>query len=244
VIGFFTGILPGPSVTIATFASYAVEKKISRHPEKFGTGIIEGVAGPEAANNSAVSGTFIPLVSLGIPANVTMALFLGALMIHGIQPGPLFIPQHPDIFWGLVISMYLGNAMLLILNLPLIGIWVKLLKVPYGILFPLILLLCVIGVYTLNSNVFEIFIMLIFGVIGFLIRKVGFEGAPFIIALVLGPMMEKCLRQSLLISQGNLGIFFTRPISAVLMGLAFISILMAFMPAFRKRKVLMDGEAK
>jgi putative tricarboxylic transport membrane protein len=244
VIGFFVGILPGPSVTIATFTSYAVEKKISRHPEKFGTGIIEGVAGPESANNSAVCGTFIPLVSLGIPANVTMALFLGALMIHGIQPGPLFIPQHPDIFWGLVISMYLGNVMLLILNLPLIGIWVKLLKVPYGILFPLILLLCVIGVYTLNNNVFEIFIMLIFGVIGFLIRKVGFEGAPFIIALVLGPMMEKCLRQSLLISHGDLGIFFTRPISAILMALAFISILMAFMPAFRKGKELMDGEAK
>ncbi len=244
VIGFFVGILPGPSVTIATFTSYAIEKKISRHPEKFGTGIIEGVAGPESANNSAVSGTFIPLVSLGIPANVTMALFLGALMIHGIQPGPLFITQHSDIFWGLIISMYLGNAMLLVLNLPLIGIWVRLVRVPYGILFPLILLLCVIGVYTLNNNVVEIFIMLIFGVFGYLNRKIGFEGAPFIIALVLGPMMEKCLRQSLLISRGDLGIFFTRPISAILMGLAVVSIIMTLLPAFKKRKELIGEDAK
>ena len=243
-IGFFVGILPGPSVTIATFTSYAIEKKISRHPEKFGTGIIEGVAGPESANNSAVSGTFIPLVSLGIPANVTMALFLGALMIHGIQPGPLFITQHPDIFWGLIISMYLGNAMLLVLNLPLIGIWVRLVRVPYGILFPLILLLCVIGVYTLNNNVVEIFIMLIFGVFGYLNRKIGFEGAPFIIALVLGPMMEKCLRQSLLISHGDLGIFFTRPISAILMGLAVVSIIMTLLPAFKKRKELIGEDAE
>jgi len=244
VLGFFLGILPGGGAVISSFVSYGVEKRLSRHPEEFGKGAIAGVAGPEAANNSAVSGTFIPLVSLGIPANVTMALFLGALMIHGIQPGPLFITQHPDIFWGLIISMYLGNVMLLVLNLPLLGIWVRLVRVPYGILFPLILLLCMIGVYTLNNNVVEIFIMLIFGVFGYLNRKIGFEGAPFIIALVLGPMMEKCLRQSLLISRGDLGIFFTRPISAILMGLAVFSIIMTLLPAFKKKKGLIGEDVQ
>ncbi len=236
VIGFFIGILPGPSVAISSFASYAIEKKSSRYPERFGTGVIEGVAGPESANNAATSGAFIPLVSLGIPANVTMALFLGALMIHGIQVGPLFIGQYPDIFWGLMASMYLGNAMLLVLNLPLIGIWVKVLKVPYSILFPLILLFCLIGVYTLNNNVIEIFIMLIFGIFGYVNRKTGFEGAPFILAMVLGPMMEKSLRQSLLISQGHLGIFLVRPISCILLSLSLASIILALIPAFRMKK--------
>ncbi len=236
VIGFFVGILPGPSVTISTFTSYAVEKKVSRHPEKFGTGIIQGVAGPESANNAATCGAFIPLVSLGIPANVTMALFMGALMIHGIQPGPLFIGQHPHIFWGLIASMYLGNALLLVLNLPLIGMWVKILKVPYNILFPLVLLFCLIGVYTLNNNVYEIFIMVVFGVFGYLNRKIGFEGAPFILAVVLGPIMEKSLRQSLLMSQGHPGIFFTRPISLVLLGLATLAFILALIPAFKKKK--------
>jgi putative tricarboxylic transport membrane protein len=239
-IGFFVGILPGPSVTIASFASYALEKKVSRYPEKFGTGVIEGVAGPEAANNAATSGAFIPLVSLGIPANVTMALFMGALMIHGIQVGPTFISQYPDVFWGFVISMYIGNGMLLVLNLPLIGMWVKVLKIPYEILFPLILLFCLIGVYTLNNNVVEIFIMLIFGFLGYLSRKIGFEGAPFILAMVLGPVMERCLRQSLLISHGSLGIFFTHPISAILISLGMASIFFSLFPEFIKRKRLVE----
>jgi putative tricarboxylic transport membrane protein len=242
VIGFFVGILPGPSVMIATFASYAVEKKVSRYPEKFGTGVIEGVAGPESANNAAASGAFIPLVSLGIPANVTMALFMGALMIHGIQPGPLFIGQHPDIFWGFIISMYIGNVMLLVLNLPLISMWVQVLKVPYNYLFPLILLFCLIGVYTLNNNVAEIFIMLIFGVLGYMNRKVNLEGAPFILALVLGPLMEKNLRQSLLISHGDLGIFFVRPISIVLIGLGVASLIFSFFTA-RTREIHLGEEA-
>lgn len=242
LIGFFIGILPGPSVTIASFTSYAIEKKISRHPEKFGTGVIEGVAGPESANNAATSGAFIPLVSLGIPANVTMALFMGALMIHGVQVGPLFIGQYPDVFWGFVISMYIGNALLLVLNLPLIGIWVKVLKIPYEILFPLILLFCLIGVYTLNNNAVEIIIMLIFGVFGFLIRKIGFEGAPFILAMVLGPIMERCLRQSLLISHGSLGIFFTQPISAILLILSLASIIFSLLPNLTKKKqLIVDG---
>jgi putative tricarboxylic transport membrane protein len=216
-LGFFLGILPGPGPVIASFVSYAVEKRVSRYPEKFGSGVIEGVAGPEAANNAATASSFIPLLSLGIPTSAIMALFMGALMIHGIQPGPLFIAKYPELFWGFVASMYVGNAMLLVLNLPLIGIWVRLLKTPYIILFPLILLFCLIGVYSLNTNVAEIIIMLIFGIVGFLFRRVGFEGAPFILAMVLGPIMETSLRQSLLISRGNFSIFFTRPICAVLM---------------------------
>jgi putative tricarboxylic transport membrane protein len=225
VIGFLLGVLPGPGPVIASFVSYAMEKRLSRHPEKFGTGAIEGVAGPEAANNSATAGSFIPLLSLGIPTSAIMALFMGALMIHGIQPGPLFINKYPELFWGFIASMYIGNAMLLILNLPLIGIWVRVLKTPYAILFPMILLFCLIGVYTLNSNTTEIIIMLIFGIGGFLFRRLGFEGAPFILAMVLGPMMETSLRQSLLISRGSFAIFYTRPICATLLGVAAVFLL-------------------
>jgi len=238
VIGFFIGILPGPSASISSFTSYAVEKRLSRYPEKFGTGVIEGVAGPESANNAATAGAFIPLLSLGIPANIVMALFVGALMIHGIQPGPLFIRNYPELFWGVVASMYVGNAMLLVLNLPLIGIWVRVLKIPYSILFPLIFLFCLIGVYSLNNNVVEIFIMIAFGIIGFLMRKAGFEGAPFILALVLGPIMETSLRQSLLISRGSFSIFFTRPISAALLLLGIALLLTPLIPTFKKMRAL------
>jgi Uncharacterized protein conserved in bacteria len=233
VIGFLLGILPGPGPVIASFVSYAMEKRMSRYPEKFGTGVIEGVAGPEAANNSATAGSFIPLLSLGIPTSAIMALFMGALMIHGIQPGPLFISKYPELFWGFIASMYIGNAMLLVLNLPLIGIWVRLLKTPYTILFPLILLFCLIGVYTLNSNTTEILIMLIFGIAGFFLRRLGFEGAPFILAMVLGPVMETSLRQSLLISRGSFAIFYTRPICAILLAL---TILFLIFPLFRGKK--------
>jgi putative tricarboxylic transport membrane protein len=233
VLGFFLGILPGPGPVIASFVSYAMEKRLSRYPEKFGTGVIEGVAGPEAANNSATAGSFIPLLSLGIPTSAIMALFMGALMIHGIQPGPLFIAKYPELFWGFIASMYVGNAMLLVLNLPLIGIWVRVLKTPYVILFPLILLFCLIGVYSLNANVAEIIIMVVFGIVGFFMRRVGYEGAPFILAMVLGPIMETSLRQSLLISRGNFNIFITRPICAVL-----ITLTAAFLiwPMLRGRK--------
>jgi putative tricarboxylic transport membrane protein len=233
VIGFLLGILPGPGPVIASFVSYAMEKRMSRYPEKFGTGVIEGVAGPEAANNSATAGSFIPLLSLGIPTSAIMALFMGALMIHGIQPGPLFISKYPELFWGFIASMYIGNAMLLVLNLPLIGIWVRLLKTPYTILFPLILLFCLIGVYTLNSNTTEILIMLSFGIAGFLLRRLGFEGAPFILAMVLGPVMETSLRQTLLISRGSFAIFYTRPICAILLAL---TILFLIVPLFRGKK--------
>ena len=233
VLGFFLGILPGPGPVISSFVSYAMEKRLSRHPEKFGTGVIEGVAGPESANNSATAASFIPLLSLGIPTSAIMALFMGALMIHGIQPGPLFIGKYPELFWGFIASMYIGNVMLLVLNLPLIGLWVRVLKTPYVILFPLILLFCLIGVYSLNSNVAEIVIMLGFGILGFFLRRAGFEGAPFILAMVLGPVMETSLRQSLLISRGSFSIFVTRPICAVLM--AFIVVFMVW-PMIRKRK--------
>jgi putative tricarboxylic transport membrane protein len=235
VIGFLLGILPGPGPVIASFVSYAMEKRMSRYPEKFGTGMIEGVAGPEAANNSATAGSFIPLLSLGIPTSAIMALFMGALMIHGIQPGPLFISKYPELFWGFIASMYIGNAMLLVLNLPLIGIWVRVLKTPYTILFPLILLFCLIGVYTLNSNTTEILIMLIFGIAGFLLRRLGFEGAPFILAMVLGPVMETSLRQTLLISRGSFAIFYSRPICAVLLAL---TILFLIFPLFRGKKLV------
>ncbi len=236
IIGFFIGILPGPASTIASFTSYAVEKKLSPYPERFGRGVIEGVAGPESANNSATAGAFIPLLSLGIPQNATMALFLGVLMIHGLQPGPAFVSDNPELFWGLITSMYVGNTMLLVLNLPLIGIWVRILKIPYAILFPLILLFCLIGVYSLGNNLVEIYIMLIFGVLGFLLRKVGFECAPFLLAMVLGPIMERSLRQSLLISHGDLGIFFVRPISGLLMALGIVFLIISHFRFFRKRQ--------
>jgi len=214
VIGFFLGILPGGGSVLASFVSYAVEKKISKHPEKFGTGVIEGVAGPEAANNAATGGAFIPLFALGIPCNVMMALFIGALMLHGVQPGPLLLKQHPDIFWGTVASMYVGNAMLLFLNLPLIGMWVKLLKVPYHTLFPLILLFTLIGSYSTSTNTFDVYTLIFFGIMGYVLRRLHYELAPLVFAFVLGPMFENNLRQSLILSDGSFGIFMTRPISA------------------------------
>jgi putative tricarboxylic transport membrane protein len=222
VIGFFLGILPGGGALVSSFASYAIEKKVSKHPEKFGTGAIEGVAGPETANNAAAGGAFIPLLTLGIPSNAVMALLLGLLLTHGVQVGPLLLKQHSDIFWGVVTSMYIGNAMLLVLNLPLIGLWVKVLKVPYPILFPLILLFCVIGSYSLNNNIEEVLIMIAFGIFGYLMKKFEYEPAPLILAMVLSPMMEPALRQSLLVSHGSFLIFFTRPISVTLLSIAII----------------------
>ena len=235
VIGFFLGILPGGGAVIASFGAYAIEKRISKHPEKFGQGAIEGVASPESANNAASQGAFIPLLTLGIPANVVMAILLGALLIHGIKPGPLLMKQHPDLFWGVIGSMYLGNVMLLILNLPLIGIWVKILKIPYPILFPLILLFCLIGCYSLNNNVYEILIMVLFGIVGFLMKKFNYEGAPLILAFVLSPLMENALRQSLIMSHGSFAIFFTRPIALVFLIVALFLLISPLIPGFKKR---------
>jgi putative tricarboxylic transport membrane protein len=240
-LGFFIGILPGPAPVISAFSSYALEKKLSKHPEKFGTGVIEGVAGPEAANNAATGGALIPLFTLGIPSNSVIAILLGAFMIFGIQPGPLLISQHPDLFWGTIMSMYVGNAMLLILNLPLIGIWVKLLKVPYAILFPLILTFCLVGVYSLNSSLVEVALMIAFGVFGYLGRKFGFEMAPLILALVIGPMMEQNLRLSLVISQGSPWIFIEHPISAAFIGICAFLLISPLIPWIGgKRKKLQE----
>jgi putative tricarboxylic transport membrane protein len=240
VLGFFLGVLPGGGAVISSFVSYAVEKRFSKHPERFGHGAIEGVAGPESANNAATGGAFIPLLSLGIPANAVMALLLGALIIHGIQPGPLLIKQHPALFWGTVASMYLGNMMLLVLNLPLIGVWVKLLKVPYPILFPLILLFCLIGSYSLNNSVFDVTIMIIFGLIGYLFKKFNYEAAPLILALVLGPMMENSLRQALLMANGNFFTFFQRPISATLLTAALVLLVLPLIPSFKRKTVAIE----
>lgn len=236
LLGFFLGILPGAGPVISSFVSYTVEKKVSKHPEKFGTGMIEGLAGPEAANNASAQGAFIPLFVLGIPPNVTMAILLGALIIFGLQPGPLLIKDHPDFFWGVVISMYIGNVMLLILNLPMIPLWVQVLKVPYPILFPLILLFCLIGSYSLNNSTFDTYVMIFFGIIGYLMRKFRYEGAPLVMAFVLGPLLEQNLRRSLIISGGSFSIFVTRPISTVILIIAFLLLISTFITNLRKRK--------
>jgi putative tricarboxylic transport membrane protein len=221
-IGFFLGILPGGGAILSSFVSYTTEKRISKYPEKFGEGAIEGVAGPETANNAGATGAFIPLLALGIPPNVVMAILLSALIIHGVTPGPLLIQKEPQIFWGVIASMYIGNLMLVILNLPLIGLWVKLLEVPYRFLFPLILLFTLIGSYSINNNTFDILVMLVAGGAGYILRKFDYVEAPLVLAFILGPMLEQAFRQSLLMSSGKLSIFFTRPITGVALGLAMV----------------------
>jgi putative tricarboxylic transport membrane protein len=238
LLGFLIGILPGPGGVISSFVSYAVEKRISKHPEKFGKGAIEGVAGPESANNGASAGAFVTLFTFGIPTGSSMALLLGAFLIHGVSPGPLLIQEHPEVFWGVIASMYIGNIMLLILNLPLVGMWVKLLRTPYGILFPLILLFCLIGVYANSSSLFEIMIMIFFGLIGYLMRKMKFEAAPLILAYVLCPIWEESFRRSLLISGGDLTVFFKRPIPAILFTIAFLFILSSIFSSAKRKKLL------
>jgi len=236
VLGFFLGILPGGGAVIASFLSYAVEKRVSKHPERFGKGAIEGVAAPEAANNAATGGAFIPLMTLGVPPNVVMALLLGAFMIHGVQPGPLMMTQNPGLVWGVIASMYIGNVMLLVLNLPLIGIWVQVLKVPYKILFPLILLFCLIGVYTVSNAIFDIYVMIAFGIAGYLMKKFEYEGAPLVLAFVLGPLLENNLRKSLILSRGDFTFFFTRPISAACLLTALFLLVSPLIPALGKKR--------
>jgi putative tricarboxylic transport membrane protein len=225
LVGFFLGIIPGGGGFLASLVSYVMEKRISRHPEKFGTGMIEGVAGPETANNAGAGGAFLPLLILGIPCNVVMAVLVGAFMIHGINPGPLLLVEHPELFWAVVGSMYIGNVMLLALNLPLIGIWVQILKIPYKILFPLIILFCLIGSYSLNNSIWDMGVMILFGVAGYWMKKTSYPGAPLVMALVLGPMFEVALRQSLLMSSGNYLIFLTRPISATFFLIALVTLI-------------------
>jgi putative tricarboxylic transport membrane protein len=227
VIGFFLGLLPGAGPVISSLVSYTVEKRLSREPEKYGTGMIEGVAAPESANNASAQGAFIPLFTLGIPPNVTMAILFGALMIHGLQPGPLLIKEHPDFFWGVVVSMYMGNFMLVILNLPLIPIWVRVLKVPYPVLFPLIVLFCMVGAYSLRNSAADILIMVIFGIVGYITKKLQYEAAPLIMAFVLGPLLELNLRRSLIMSDGSFSIFFLRPISSTILIIALVVLLLS-----------------
>jgi len=234
-LGFFLGIIPGGGAIVASFASYAIEKKVSKHPEEFGKGAIAGVAGPESANNSAAGGSFIPLLTLGIPPNAVMAILLGALMIHGLQPGPLLMTRAPDIFWGTIVSMYIGNGMLLVLNLPLIPLWVMVLRVPYYLLYPLILLFCLVGSYSIGNNTGDVIIMLIFGIVGYLMRKFRYDAPPMVLALVLGGELEASLRQSLMMSRGDFSIFISRPIS---LGFLIVAILLLVVPIITQRKKL------
>jgi len=224
-IGFGVGLVPGPAPVIATYASYMTEKKVSKHPEEFGKGAIEGVAGPESANNSACQSAFIPLFVLGIPFAPPTAILLGALMIHGVTPGPMMIGQHPELFWGVIASMYIGNFVLLLLNLPFVPFFANILRIPKNILLPLVILFCITGMYTVNNSVFDIWMMLLFGALGFMMRKWAYEGAPLLLALVLGPKLEAAFRQSLMISHGNFGIFVNRPVSLVFLlgALIFLS---------------------
>ena len=215
ILGFLLGVLPGGGTVLSTFASYSLEKRLSKNPEQFGKGAIAGVAGPETANNAASSGSFITLFILGIPPNVVMATLLGAMMIHGIQPGPLFLKESPQVFWGVVASMYLGNIMLLLLNLPFIGLWVKVLRVPYRLLFPLILLLTLVGVYTVRNKPFDLVLLGVFGLLGYLMKKFEYEPAPLVLAFILGDQIEMALRQSLIIFSGSFKPFLAHPIAAV-----------------------------
>lgn len=231
LIGFFVGVLPGAGATIASFLAYGIEKRVSESPERFGNGAIEGVAAPEGANNAATGGAMVPLFALGIPGSSSTAILLGGMIMYGMRPGPLLISQNPDFFWGVVASMYIGNVMLLVMNLPLAGVFARLTRAPYSVLYPMILLFVLIGAFSLNNSVFEVWLVLLFGVVGYAMRKLDYPLAPLVLALVLGPMAEKALSQSLTMSHGSMAIFVSRPISAVILVLTFV---MLFSPLFKK----------
>jgi TctA family transporter len=236
-IGSLLGILPGGGALLAAFASYTVEKKISKNPDPpFGQGNIRGVAGPESANNAGAQTSFIPLLTLGIPPNAVMALMVGAMTIHNIQPGPQVMTSNPQLFWGMIASMWLGNLMLVILNLPLIGMWVQLLKVPYRILYPAILMFCCIGVFSVNNNSFDVLITVLFGVLGMVFVRLGCEAAPLLLGFILGPMMEENLRRAMLLSRGDPTVFLTRPLSATMLGIAALMIIVISLPAISKKR--------
>ena len=234
IVGFLVGLLPGPAATISSFISYGLEKRYSKHPEEFGHGAIEGVAGPEAANNSAISATMIPLMSLGLPFCGATAILLSGFMIHGITPGPSLITERPELFWGLIASMYIGNVLLLVINLPLIGVFVQLLKTPLNILMPLVAVVTLTGAYSINNSMFDLIWVIFFGILGFLLQRVGFEPSPLIIGLVLGPELERGLTQGLIICNGNIWTFITRPLAATILSLGFIVILYNFFTWFTK----------
>lgn len=236
LIGFFVGLLPGGGALVGSLLSYALEKRLSREPERFGQGAIEGVAGPESANNAAATASFIPLLTLGIPGNPAVAMIFAALLIQGVQPGPFLVMEHPDVFWGVIASMYVGNIMLLVLNLPLVGLWVQLLKVPYSILAPIVVLVCAIGVFSVKNDPTEIFIMLCLGLAGYVLRKLAFDPGPLLLAFILGPMVEKSLRQSLILSGGSFAVFVQRPISVTLLGAIVILVLLQVVFFVRHRR--------
>jgi putative tricarboxylic transport membrane protein len=236
ILGSLLGILPGGGAVVASFAAYTFEKRVSKHPERFGRGVIEGVAAPEAANNAAAQTSFIPLLTLGIPPNAVMALMVGAMTIHGIVPGPQVMAKQPELFWGMVASMWLGNLMLIVINLPLVGVWVSLLRVPYRLLFPSIIVFCCIGIYSINNSPTDVVIAAIFGLVGYWLTKHDFEPAPLVLAFVLGPLMEENLRRAMLIARGDATVFITRPISGVLIALAAGLLVIAALPMIRKRR--------
>ena len=243
MLGSFLGILPGGGATLSAFSSYALEKKVSKHPELFGTGTIEGVAGPEAANNAGSQMSFVPMLTLGLPTNAVMALMIAAMMIHNIQPGPQVMSSNPTLFWGLICSMWIGNVMLVILNLPLIGIWIKLLTIPYRLLYPAILLFCCIGAYSVNNNVFDVLMTIPFAILGYAFKKLDCEPAPLLLGFVLGKLMEEYLRRALTISRGDATVFFTRPLSLVLLIIAAVLLVLVFSPKIaRKREEAFQGE--
>jgi TctA family transporter len=235
-VGSLLGVLPGGGATLSSFAAYVVEKKVAKDPSRFGRGAIEGVAGPEAANNAGAQASFIPMLTLGIPGNAVMALMIGALTIHGIQPGPQVMTERPALFWGMVASMWIGNLMLVIINLPLIGIWVQLLRVPYRVLYLAILLFCAIGVYTVNNSAFEVMLTALFGVLGYVFLKLEMEPAPMLLGFVLGPLMEENLRRAMRISGGDPMIFLNRPISLGLLIAAFVLLVLVALPMIRAKR--------
>src|SRR5689334_4728252 len=233
-LGSILGILPGGGAVIASFASYTLEKKLAKDPRRFGRGAIEGVAGPESANNAGAQTAFIPLLTLGIPPNAVMALMVGAMTIHGIIPGPQVMTKNPSLFWGMVVSMWIGNLMLLVINLPLVGLWVKLLKVPYRLMFPAILIFCCIGIYSINNNPSDVLFTAFFGLMGYVLIKFGFEPAPLLLGFVLGKLMEEKLRQALILSRGSFSTFVERPVSAGLLVVAAVMLVLALLPSIQK----------
>ncbi len=237
ILGTLLGVLPGGGALVASFASYSLEKRIAKDPSRFGNGAVEGVAGPEAANNAGAQASFIPMLALGIPPNAVMALMIAAMTIHGITPGPKFLTDKPVLFWAMVASMWIGNLMLVILNLPLVGIWVRLLKIPYAYLFPAILIFCSVGVYTVNYRAFDIAVMAGFGIFGYLLRRFGCEPAPMVLGFLLGPMLEEQFRRTMLLADGNPVVFLQRPLAAALLGVTAFLLLMMALPNLRKRRM-------
>ena len=243
-LGSMLGILPGGGATLSAFAAYALEKKVAKDPSRFGKGAIEGVAGPESANNAGAQTSFIPMLTLGLPSNAVMALMVGAMIIHDIQPGPQVMTRNPDLFWGLIASMWIGNLFLVVLNLPLIGIWVKLLSVPYRLLFPLILLACAIGAFSTNNNMFDVWVAVVFGLLGYVFIKLGCEPAPLLLGYILGPLLEENLRRALVLSRGDFTVFVTRPISLVMLLIAAGLLFLVAAPMIRKQRDIVFAEEK